>query len=130
MIAHGPLRRSGRAELPHPAPTLGEDAETYQRIRLTDRSRRKPPRDITPHAAPRQMVTLTATAQDRAPQVSYCFAESAQRRAIHGHPVIRPKPNIDTGGEFTPPGTEARRSGSTWFSQGALRRSRMRFSTS
>jgi len=28
MIAHDPLHRSGRAELPHPAPTLGEDAKT------------------------------------------------------------------------------------------------------
>jgi len=26
MIAHDPLLRSGRAELPHPAPTLGENA--------------------------------------------------------------------------------------------------------
>jgi hypothetical protein len=38
--------------------------------------------------------------------------------------------NIDTGGEFTPLGTEERRSGNTWFSQEALRRFRMRFSIS
>ena len=34
MIAHDPLHRSGRAELPHPAPTLGEDAQAHERIRM------------------------------------------------------------------------------------------------
>jgi hypothetical protein len=33
MIAHDPLHRSGRAELPHPAPTLGEDVQAHERIR-------------------------------------------------------------------------------------------------
>ena len=88
MLTHSPLPRSGQAELPHPAPTLGEDAETHKRIRMIDRSRRKPPRDKTLHAAPRQMVTLTATAQDRSPQVSHRPAESAQRRTVHGYSVI------------------------------------------
>jgi hypothetical protein len=88
MIAHDPLHRSGRAELPHPAPTLGEDAQTHERIRMTDASRGKPSRNIAPHAAPRQMVTLAATAQHRPPQVTHRPAKSAQRRAIHGHSVI------------------------------------------
>jgi hypothetical protein len=39
MIAHDPLHRSGRAELPHPAPTLGEDAQAHERIGMTDTSR-------------------------------------------------------------------------------------------
>src|SRR6267143_1238817 len=30
MIAHDPLHRSGQAELPHPAPTLGEDAQAHE----------------------------------------------------------------------------------------------------
>jgi len=34
VVTHGPLHRSGRAELPHPAPTLGTDAETLERIRM------------------------------------------------------------------------------------------------
>ena len=42
MIAHDPLHRSGRATLPHPAPTLGDDAKTHERIRMADASRRKP----------------------------------------------------------------------------------------
>jgi hypothetical protein len=88
MIAHDPLHRSGRAELPHPAPTLGEDAQAHERIRMTNTSRRKPSRNIAPHAAPRQVVTLAATAQYRPPQITHCFAKSAQRWAVHGHPVI------------------------------------------
>src|SRR4029077_21248110 len=87
-MAHDPLHRSGRAALPHPAPTLGEDAEAHERIRMTNASRRKPPRDKASHAAPRQVVTLAATAQDRSPQVSHCGAKGAQRRAIPRYPVI------------------------------------------
>jgi hypothetical protein len=88
MIAHDPLLRSGRAELPHPAPTLGKDAHALARIRMTNLSRWKPPRNETLHAAPWQMVTLTATAQYPPPQVAYCLAKSAQRMAIHGYSVI------------------------------------------
>src|ERR1700722_16070761 len=87
-IAHDPLHRSGQAELPHPAPTLGEDAQAHERIRMTNTSRWEPSRKIAPHAAPRQVVTLTATAQDRPPQITHGFAKSAQGRAVHGHPVI------------------------------------------
>src|SRR5580692_1361388 len=88
MIAHDPLHRSGRAELPHPAPTLGEDAQAHERIRMTDLSRRKPPRNMALHAAPRQVVTLATTAQHRPPQIAHCHAKSAQRRTIHGYSVI------------------------------------------
>ena len=88
MIAHDPLHRSGRAELPHPAPTLGEDAQAHERIRMTNTSRWEPSRKIAPHAAPRQVVTLTATAQDRPPEIAHGFAKSAQSRTVHGHPVI------------------------------------------
>src|SRR5215469_15866246 len=88
MIAHDPLPRSGRAELPHPAPTLGRDARAHERIRMTDSSRRKPARNVAPHAAPRQVITLAAMVQHRPPQIADCFAERTQRRAVHGHPVI------------------------------------------
>jgi hypothetical protein len=83
-----PLHRSGQAELPHPAPTLGEDAQAHERIRMTNTSRWEPSRKIAPHAAPRQVVTLTATAQDRPPEITHCLAKSAQGRAVPGHPVI------------------------------------------
>jgi hypothetical protein len=88
MIAHAPLHRSGRAALPHPAPTLGHDAEAHHGIGMTDRSRRKPPYDKASHTAPRQVVALAATAQHRLPQADHCHAEGAQRWAIHGHSVI------------------------------------------
>jgi hypothetical protein len=88
MIAHDPLHRSGRAELPHPAPTLGEDAQAHERIRMTNTSRRKPSRNIALHAGPRQVVTLASTAQHRPPQITHGVAKSAQCRAIHGHSVI------------------------------------------
>jgi hypothetical protein len=54
---------------------------------MTNASRRKPPRDEASHAAPRQVVTLAATAQDGSPQVAHCLAKGAQRRAIPGYPV-------------------------------------------
>ena len=88
MITHSPLHRAGRAALPHPAPTLGEHAQAHERIRMTNLSRRKPFRNVAPHAAPRQVVTLAATAQHRPPQITDCLAKSAQRRAVHGHPVV------------------------------------------
>jgi hypothetical protein len=69
MITHDPLHRSGPAELPHPAPTLGEDAQAHERmrirIRMTNPSRWKPSRNVAPRAASRQVVTLAATAQHR-----------------------------------------------------------------
>jgi hypothetical protein len=89
MIAHDPLHRSGRAELPHPAPTLGEDAQAHERIRMTNPSRWKPSRNIAPHAVPRQVVTLAATSQYRPPQVTRRFAKSAQRRACRSLGFVR-----------------------------------------
>ncbi len=41
-IAEHPLHRSGRAALPHPAPTLGDDAQAHEGIGMTDVRERKP----------------------------------------------------------------------------------------
>jgi hypothetical protein len=38
MIAHDPLHRAGRAALPHPAPTLGNNAQAHERIRVANLS--------------------------------------------------------------------------------------------
>ena len=81
MIAHNPLHRAGQAELPHPAPTLGKNVHAHQRIRVTNLSRGEPARNITVHAAPRQMITLAATSQDSPPQVAYRLPKSAQCRS-------------------------------------------------
>jgi hypothetical protein len=42
MIAHNPLHGSGRAELPHPALALGDDAHAAQGIGMTDSRHRQP----------------------------------------------------------------------------------------
>jgi hypothetical protein len=82
------LYGSGRADFPHPALALGNDAQAQQRIGMTNTSRREPSRKKAPHAAPRQVVTLTATAQGRPPEIAHGFAKRAQSRAVHGYPVI------------------------------------------
>ena len=88
MIAHNPVRSSGQAELLYPAPTLGEDVQAHERIRMTNTSRWEPSRNLAPHAAPPQVVALAATAQYRPPQVAHCVTKSAQGRAAPGHSVI------------------------------------------
>jgi hypothetical protein len=49
MITPDPLDRCGRAELPHPTPTLGKDAQAHERIGMTSFNRREPARDPTAH---------------------------------------------------------------------------------
>ena len=88
MITHGPRHRSGRAVLPHPAPTLGEDAKTQEGIRMTDACRRKPPSNQTLHAVPWQVASLTSTTQNRSPEKTHCHAKGPQCRTVHGHSVI------------------------------------------
>jgi len=77
MLTQDPLHRAGRAELPHPAPTLGDNAQAHERIRMTNLCRREPALNVAPHAAPRHVVTLAATAQHRPPQVTYGLTKSA-----------------------------------------------------
>src|ERR1700687_6224366 len=88
MIAHSPRHRSGRAVLPHPAPTSGDDVQTHKGIRMTDTCRRKPPSNKAFHTVPRQVVALTASAQDLPPHIAHCHAIGSQRRPIHGHTIV------------------------------------------
>jgi len=85
MITHDPLHRSGQGELPHPAPTLGENAQAHKRVRMTNVRRGEPALEVTSHAAPRQGIALAATAQDRTPQLTDRPGKCAQRGPIHGH---------------------------------------------
>jgi len=85
VIAHDPLHRSGQAELPR-APTLGEDAQAHERIRMTNTSRWEPSRKIAPHAAPRQVVALTATAQDRPPERATALRNAHRAGLFMGTP--------------------------------------------
>ena len=52
MFAHNPLHGTGRAEFPHPALALGDDAHAAQGIGMTDRRHWQPASDETPHAVP------------------------------------------------------------------------------
>ena len=53
MVTHNPLHRSGRADFPHPAPALGDDAEAAQGIVMIDAGRREPAINQPPHCGPR-----------------------------------------------------------------------------
>src|SRR5215470_2806956 len=90
-----PSTEHGRAALPHPAPTLGDDAQAHERIRMTNLSGREPALNVTLPASPRHVVSLAAAAQHRPPQIAHCVAKSAQRRTIHGHAVITEVPHQD-----------------------------------
>jgi hypothetical protein len=88
MIARDPLHRAGRAALPHPAPTLGNNAQAHERIRVANLSGWEPALNVMLQSSPRHVVSLAATTQHRPPQITHCLAKGAQRRTIHGHAVI------------------------------------------
>jgi hypothetical protein len=88
MITHSPLHRAGRAALPHPASTVGKNAQAHERIRMTNTGRWKPPLNHALQAVPHPVISLATTAQDRPPQESYRSAEGAQCWTVHGHSVI------------------------------------------
>ena len=88
MIAHNPLRGSGRADFPHPALTSGNDAHAAQRKRMIYAHRRKPAIDQVPHPIPRYAAVLAATRQRPMPEPAYLESERSQRLAVHGHSVV------------------------------------------
>ena len=59
-VAHDPLRGSGRADFPHPALTLGNNAHAAQRIRMIDANRMQPASNEPMHSIPGDMAVLTA----------------------------------------------------------------------
>ena len=64
-LAEHPLHRSGRAGLPHPAPTSGGNAKPDERIGMTDAEGRNPAGDVVSHPVPRE--SSLAAAAKRAP---------------------------------------------------------------
>jgi hypothetical protein len=66
------LHSSGRAALPHPAPTLGDSAQAHEGIRVADASGRKPCNDQRPHPARGQVVALTAMAYAGISSIATC----------------------------------------------------------
>ncbi len=87
-VAPHPLHRSGRAALPHPAPTLGHDAEPNQGIRMTHADRRQPPSEQPDHARPRNAGPLAASLQDPAPESPQSHPECADRPAIQRDAIV------------------------------------------
>jgi len=87
-IAEHPLHRSGRAALPNPAPTLGNDAQAHEWIRVADKGGREPSGDQGRHSSPRQVIALTATTQHPPPRATDRTAESTDRRASHRHAIV------------------------------------------
>src|SRR6267378_2353344 len=69
-ITSHPLHRSGRALLTHPAPALGDDAKSPERIRVMQRGRWQPAVNQTVHLLPRQPPRLAATPKRPVPLTS------------------------------------------------------------
>jgi hypothetical protein len=88
IISEHPLHRSGRAALPHPAPTSGSDAQALGRIGMADAGVRKPGDQQGPPAAPGQMISLTAPSQHSPPHQAYRSPEGNNRRAIPRDAVV------------------------------------------
>ena len=79
MITHDPLHGSGRAELPHPALALGEDAHAAQGIGMTDSGHRQPAVDKAPHTIPLDAAVLAAPRKRTMPEPSDLEPKPPQR---------------------------------------------------
>src|SRR5689334_20071189 len=64
MIAHNPLHGSGRADFPHPALALGDDAHAAQGLGMTDLGQGQPSGDEALHTLPED-TTVLATPRKR-----------------------------------------------------------------
>src|SRR5260370_13935665 len=87
-ITDQPLHRSGRALLTHPAPALGDDAKSSQRIRVMKQRRWQPTVNQTVHLLPGQPRPLTATPERPVPVTGNMKAKRSQRPLVRRHPVI------------------------------------------
>src|SRR5881227_2365375 len=93
MITHNPLHGSGRADFPHPALSLGDNAHAAQGIGMTDGRQRQPASDEAPHAIPEDASVLATPRQRAMPEPSHLESKESQRRVVHGHSVI---PEVST----------------------------------
>ena len=87
-IAHDPLHGSGRADFPHPALTLGDNAHAPERIRMIDANRWQPADDESMHSGPRDTTGLAPTQKSAVPEPPYLDSKQMQRVVVHGHTVI------------------------------------------
>src|SRR3989440_5845630 len=80
MITHNPLHGSGRADFPHPALALGDNAHAAQGIGMADGRQRQPASDEAPHTVPEDASVLATSRQRTMPEPSHLEAEKSQRR--------------------------------------------------
>lgn len=86
MVTHNPLHRSGRAALPHPAPTLGRDGQSLIRVRVVDAERGQVGAHHASRPIERQTTRgLTAATQSAPPQPDHAWTKGAELRAVHRH---------------------------------------------
>ena len=89
IIADHPLHRSGRAALPHPAPTSGDDAQALGRIGMADpRAGGSQRCQQGPYATPGQVIALTAPPQNSPPYATDRIAEGTDCGAISRDAVV------------------------------------------
>jgi hypothetical protein len=99
MIAHNPFHGSGRADFPHPALALGEDAHAAQGIGMTDGRQRQPASNEATHTSPKDASVLATPRQRAMPEPSHLESKKSQRRVVHGHSVI---PEVSTHHRLQP----------------------------
>src|SRR5207253_1388288 len=103
-ITNHPLHRSGRALLTHPAPALGDDAKSPERIRVMQPGQWQPQVNQAVHLLPSEMPRLAATPQRPVPVTGHVEAKRRQRVRVRRHPKVpvvtldhQPKPLTDFG---------------------------------
>src|SRR5882762_7471048 len=88
IITNHPLHRSGRALLTHPAPALGGDAKSPERIRVMQRGWWQPTVSQTDHLLPSQPPRLAASPERPIPAGHDLKAKRRQRVLIGRHSVV------------------------------------------
>jgi len=86
-VAPHPLHRSGRAELPHPAPTLGNDAKPRERVRMTNVDTRNPSGHIAAHSMPGQ-IALAAASEHTPPQPGHRPGEREEGLRVQRDAIV------------------------------------------
>lgn len=94
-IADHPLHRSGRADVPHPALTLGHDAKSPQGIGMTHARRGQPAVNKPPHPVPGHAAVLTPPRERAMPEAAHLKPKDVQRVAVCGHAVMADVPTDD-----------------------------------
>ena len=95
-LAGGPPHRTRRAELPHRALALGNNAQALHRIGVMELGFREPPLRNLVHLLPGGAMALTAPPQRAALQPNVPITKHAQHDQIARDPVVTVMPAHDT----------------------------------